>query len=89
MACAVVPDLDVIGFHFGIRYGDLLGHRGITHSLAFAAVLSILVATCVPSRNVQGTKRRILALFLFVVSASHGLLEDALDSPERGIDWHE
>jgi inner membrane protein len=51
MACAVVPDIDVIGFQFGIHYGDLLGHRGITHSLAFAAVLSILVAACVSSNT--------------------------------------
>jgi inner membrane protein len=28
MVCSVVPDLDVIGFHFGIVYGDLWGHGG-------------------------------------------------------------
>jgi inner membrane protein len=84
MACAVVPDIDVIGFQFGIHYGDLLGHRGITHSLAFAAVLSILVAACVPSRNLQGTKRRILALFLFVATASHGVL-DAMTNGGLGV----
>jgi len=42
--CSVLPDLDVIGFHFGIRYGDFWGHRGFTHSLLFAAVLATLVA---------------------------------------------
>src|SRR5437016_6138642 len=26
--CSIVPDLDVVGFSFGIRYGDILGHRG-------------------------------------------------------------
>ena len=30
-ACAVAPDLDVIGFRFGIHYGDFWGHRGFTH----------------------------------------------------------
>jgi len=25
--CAAIPDLDVIGFRFGVRSGDLLGHR--------------------------------------------------------------
>jgi inner membrane protein len=35
--CAALPDIDVIGFRFGIDYGALLGHRGFTHSLAFAA----------------------------------------------------
>ena len=29
-ACSIIPDLDVIGFGFGIRYGDMLGHRGFT-----------------------------------------------------------
>lgn len=84
MACAVVPDVDVIGFRFGIHYGDLLGHRGITHSLAFAAVLSLLVAACVSSPNLQGTNKRILALFLFVVTASHGLL-DAMTNGGLGV----
>ena len=27
--CSAVPDLDVIGFPFGIQYGDLWGHRGL------------------------------------------------------------
>ena len=84
VVCAMVPDVDVIGFQFGIPYGDLLGHRGITHWLAFAAVLSILVAACVPSQNLQRTNRRILALFLFVVTASHGLL-DAMTNGGLGV----
>ena len=73
MACAVVPDVDVIGFRFGIHYGDLLGHRGITHSLAFAAVLSVTIAVCAPPTTLKGTSRRIVALFLFIATASHGL----------------
>lgn len=40
---ATVPDLDSIGCRFGIHYGDMLGHRELTHSLLFAAVLSVLV----------------------------------------------
>jgi inner membrane protein len=42
--CSVLPDIDVIGFHFGIRYGDFWGHRGFTHSLLFAAILAAFVA---------------------------------------------
>ena len=34
--CTIVPDFDVIGFAFGVSYGDVLGHRGFTHSLLFA-----------------------------------------------------
>jgi membrane-bound metal-dependent hydrolase YbcI (DUF457 family) len=41
--CAVVPDLDVIGFRLGIHYGDFWGHRGFTHSLLFAALLASAV----------------------------------------------
>ena len=31
--CSVVPDLDVLGLRLGLAYGDLLGHRGLSHSL--------------------------------------------------------
>src|SRR6185295_10590206 len=34
IACSVIPDLDVIGFWRGIPYEHLLGHRGLTHSIA-------------------------------------------------------
>ena len=32
----LLPDADVIGFRFGIRYEDVWGHRGATHSFRFA-----------------------------------------------------
>jgi len=70
---SMVPDLDVIGFSFGVRYGDLLGHRGLTHSLVFAAVLATLFAMQFPS------PRRPVWLFLFACTASHGLLDAATD----------
>ena len=37
--CAVLPDADVIGFRFGISYADAFGHRGFSHSLAFALLM--------------------------------------------------
>lgn len=42
--CSVVADLDVIGFNFGITYDRMLGHRGFTHSIVFAAALGALLA---------------------------------------------
>lgn len=39
--CAVLPDADVIGFALGVKYGDLLGHRGLSHSLSVAFVLGV------------------------------------------------
>src|SRR6516164_7057459 len=47
--CSVLPDADVLGFPLGIRYEDMLGHRGLTHSLAFALVLGSIVAFLPPS----------------------------------------
>ena len=45
VACATVQDLDVIGFRYGVNYGDLLGHRGLSHSLLFAFVISIIAVS--------------------------------------------
>jgi inner membrane protein len=42
---AILPDADVIGFAFGINYGDMLGHRGFSHSLLFALLWSFLVVS--------------------------------------------
>ena len=36
-ALSFLPDADVIGFGLGVRYEDEWGHRGATHSLAFAS----------------------------------------------------
>lgn len=84
VACAVIPDIDVIGFHFGIHYGDLLGHRGLTHSLAFAAVLSLLVVGFVFQRDRESVNTRVLLLYLFVATASHGVL-DAMTNGGLGV----
>ena len=35
---SMAPDADVIGFFFGVRYGDPWGHRGATHSIAVAVL---------------------------------------------------
>jgi inner membrane protein len=83
-ACSVVPDIDVIGFHYGIPYGDLFGHRGITHSLLFAAVLaSVLVAAVTRSAAWRG-KRLAIGVFLFLCTASHGFF-DAMTNGGLGV----
>ncbi len=82
--CAALPDVDVIGFRFGIQYGDLLGHRGVTHSLAFAAVLAALMVAVVFPDGAPGSSRRALWLYLFVATASHGCL-DALTDGGLGV----
>ena len=83
VACAIVPDVDVIGFHFGVHYQDLWGHRGFTHSLLFAAFLAVLT-TALGFRNTGSSDRRLLGLYFFLATASHGLL-DAMTSGGLGV----
>lgn len=80
--CSIVPDLDVIGFEFGIEYGDMLGHRGFTHSIFFAALLAVLV-TFLLFRNSNGSQLFIF-LFLFISTLSHPAL-DALTNGGLGV----
>src|ERR1700730_15301397 len=77
--CSVVPDLDVIGFRFGIRYGDFWGHRGFTHSLVFAALLAGAAVVLGFRQSVRGLGRFPLWLYFFLASASHGLLDAMTD----------
>jgi len=83
--CAALPDIDVIGFSFGIRYHDLLGHRGLTHSLVFALVAGCLVVP-IAFRDVEVFSAGWwkLSTYFFVVIASHGLL-DALTNGGLGV----
>lgn len=83
-ACTVAPDIDVIGHGFGIPYGSLLGHRGLTHSLAFAAALAATLTAGIFRRDAaEGSWRRI-GVFLFLCAASHGFF-DAMTDGGRGV----
>ncbi len=79
--CAVAPDLDVLAFRFGVPYEAVLGHRGFSHSLAFAAGLGLL-ATLALRTGLRGAARppfaRTFAL-LALATASHGLLDAMTD----------
>src|SRR5438270_5470323 len=81
--CSVVPDLDVIGFRFGIHYGDFWGHRGFTHSLVFAALLASAVLLIGFRRVLPGLGRMRLWTYIFLATASHGFL-DALTNGGLG-----
>jgi inner membrane protein len=84
-ACAMLPDLDVISFAFGIRYGHMLGHRGITHSFVFAFVLSCLVVLLFfRDASLFTGSWWFLIVYFFVVTASHALL-DALTNGGLGV----
>ena len=81
---AVIPDLDVIAFGFGIPYAHPLGHRGFTHSLLFAAVAGVVV-TSLFGRYLRSTQDWLtLILLCFSVTLSHGLL-DAFTNAGLGV----
>lgn len=83
--CSILPDIDVLSFAFGINYGDVLGHRGLTHSLSFALVLAFLVVQVwfrdVPTWTLMWW---VLIAHFFIVTASHGML-DAMTDGGLGI----
>lgn len=73
---STLPDLDVVGFAFGISYGSPYGHRGFTHSPIFAlalAVLGVMVARALRA----GAWTTFW--FLFITTASHGFLDAFTD----------
>ena len=83
--CAAIPDIDAIGFWMGVPYDSMWGHRGITHSILFAALLSITMVYFF-YHNEKIFSRRWLILFMvfFVATASHGFL-DAMTDGGRGV----
>jgi inner membrane protein len=76
---AAIPDLDVIGFSLGVRYGDLLGHRELTHSLAFAAALAAFTVLLAYRRGAGPLGPWSVWAFLALAIASHGFLDAFTD----------
>jgi inner membrane protein len=69
---AMWPDIDVIGFAFGVNYADQLGHRGATHSLLLAALVGLASYAFAARRALPPART---AAFTTIVAASHGLLD--------------
>ena len=85
VACSVLPDLDVVGFWFDVPYGHLLGHRGLSHSIAFAVCLSACLAWLLPLKGQPAQASRLIIFgFLCLSTVSHGIL-DALTSGGLGV----
>ena len=75
-ALSLLPDVDVIGFAFGVDYGDPWGHRGATHSIAFSVGLALAIGIAA-----RRFKRPFVRTFLFAsaVLASHAILDTMTD----------
>lgn len=81
VVASMLPDLDVVGFRLGIPYAADLGHRGFSHSLLFAALTALLGACAWRALHTRFIRAFV---FLFVVMASHGVL-DAFTAGGLGI----
>lgn len=94
VALAILPDADFIGFKLGIPYASMLGHRGLSHSLLFAACVSTAVVLVARWRRRAAPAERagratpplprLLWPYLVLAALSHGLL-DALTNGGLGI----
>lgn len=85
MLCTVIPDADVLAFTVGIPYEHPFGHRGFTHSILFALLLSLLLVALFFRE--KSTKTRLLLGFLFFIATlSHGLL-DSLTTGGLGVNY--
>jgi inner membrane protein len=82
--CSALPDLDVLAFGVGIPYGHMLGHRGLSHSLLFAALVGVAVPALAFRGAVPTRTRAQLAIWFFIATASHGVL-DAMTNGGAGV----
>jgi inner membrane protein len=75
-ALSLLPDADVIGFAMGVRYADPWGHRGATHSFAFAFAVAAGVGLAARSMRLPVRRTWWIAT---VVLVSHALLDTITD----------
>lgn len=79
--CAVLPDMDVIGFRLGINYADVLGHRGLSHSLLFALSMGLIGAVFAPWLRCS----RMAAFGLGTLAVCSHIALDALTDGGLGV----
>jgi inner membrane protein len=81
--CGALPDVDVLGLRW-VRRGSIWGHRGITHSVVFAAALAGAIVGLGFRQGVPGLPPEKMWVFLFLATISHSLL-DALTDGGAGV----
>jgi len=73
---SLLPDADVIAFVVGIPYHAPWGHRGATHSLAFAGATGLLAALACRWARLPVWRTSLLVI---AVVASHGIADAFTD----------
>lgn len=76
VVAAGLPDVDVIAFSLGIPYHTPFGHRGASHSFAFAALCGVVAVLAARPLRLPATR---LGLTVGAVVATHGLLDTLTD----------
>lgn len=74
VVASILPDLDVAGFAFGVRYAEALGHRGLSHSLAFALAVAAVAFLAAPLLRAKRLTAFCAVLFAIL---SHIVLDAA------------
>ena len=77
IACAIAPDFDALGFWLGVPYESFWGHRGFTHSMVFALLLSWICANWI-SHSSAVSRGRLWSVY-FMAVLSHGVLDAMTD----------
>lgn len=83
--CSVLPDIDGIGFYFGVKYSSFFGHRGFTHSIFFVALVGFLIIVIFfPNVKIKSKKFQLLFLNFFIIGLAHIIL-DAMTNGGLGV----
>ncbi|MBL7554789.1 MAG: metal-dependent hydrolase [Bdellovibrionaceae bacterium] len=82
---AILPDFDYLGYVRQIPYSSVWGHRGITHSLLFAAITGIVLG--VPHGFWLKASAVRLSVFFFLTTISHGII-DACTNGGLGVAFY-
>jgi inner membrane protein len=77
IACSILPDADALGHALGVPYQSMWGHRGITHSVLFAALVGAVVPRIFFKREITSKHFTYvrLASYFFIVTLSHSILD--------------
>ncbi|MEK6300607.1 MAG: metal-dependent hydrolase [Acidobacteriota bacterium] len=81
IVCSIMPDGDALLYWSGVPYSHTFGHRGFTHSIAFAVIVAAAAAIWAPQLQ---AKRWVACAVLFLSMLSHGVL-DAMTTGGLGV----
>lgn len=82
---AMAPDVDVLSFPFNLPRDNLFSHRGIFHSIFFAALAGLLFAWLFWRREqISSRAKWFFSGYFFMVILLHGVL-DAFTNGGEGV----